>query len=150
MKRKGLVGLVLGVLFVSLFCTLGFAQEAVINLDATQYGTELEAVVNLTNSGEIVAAQFDILYDEEALEPVTGAEINDALSSSGFNLQTARPSPGIIRAVIIPPITSPLPVLPNGTLAKVSFSLLSDKAPAPVLSNVVLSDAIGKNVAVSR
>ena len=141
MKRKGLVGLVSGVLFVSLFCTSGFAQETVLNLNATQHGTELDAVVNLTNSGNAVAAQFDIVYDEEALEPVTGVEINDALSSSGFNLQTARPSPGIIRAVIIPPITSPLPPLPDGTLAKVGFSLLSDKAPVPVLSHVVLSDA---------
>ena len=141
MKSKGLIGLVLGVLFVSLFCTLGFAQEAVLNLDITQHGTELEAVVNLTNSGEIVAAQFDIVYDKEALEPVTEVEIGDALSSSGFNVSTARPSPGIIRILIIPPITSPLPTLPDGALAKVSFSLLSDKAPAPVLSNVVLSDA---------
>jgi hypothetical protein len=118
MKRKGLVGLVLGVLFVSFFCTLGFAQEAVINLDTTQHGTELEAVVNLTNSGEIVAAQFDIVYDKEALEPVTEVEIGDALSSSGFNVQTGRPSPGIIRVVIIPPLTSPIPVLPNGTLSQ--------------------------------
>ena len=150
MKRKGLAGLVLGVLFVSLFCTLGFAQEAVINLDATQYGTELEAVVNLTNSGEIVAAQFDIVYDRQALEPVTEIEIGDALSSSGFNVSTARPSPGVIRVVIIPPITSPLPVLPNGTLAKASFSLLSDEPSVLVLSNVVLSDATGKNVATDR
>ena len=150
MIRKGMVGLVLGVFMVFISCPLAWAQKAILSLDTTQYGTELEAVVNLTNSGEIVAAQFDILYDEEALEPVTGAEINDALSSSGFNLQTARPSPGIIRVVIIPPITSPLPPLPDGTLAKVSFSLLSDKAPAPVLSNVVLSDADSKNVAASR
>ena len=150
MKRKGLVGFVLGVLFVSIFCTLGFAQEAVISLDTTRYGTELEAVVNLTNSGNAVAAQFDIVYDRQALEPVTEVEIGDALSSSGFNVSTASPSPGIIRVLIIPPITSPLPVLPDGTLAKVSFSLLSDKAPVPVLSNVVLSDAIGKNVAASR
>jgi hypothetical protein len=92
-----------------------------------------------------VAAQFDIVYDIQALEPVREVEIGDALSSSGFNVSTAMPSPGIIRVVIIPPITSPLPVLPDGTLAKVKFSKLSDKAPAPVLSNVVLSDATGKN-----
>jgi hypothetical protein len=101
----------------------------------------LEAVVNLTNSGNAVAAQFDIVYDRQALEPVTEVETGDALSSSGFNVSTARPSPGIIRVVIIPPVTSPLPLLPDGELAKVSFSQLSDKAPVPVLSNVVLSDA---------
>jgi hypothetical protein len=148
MKRKGLVALVLGVLFVSLFCTLGFAQEATLKLNATQYGNELEAVVNLTNSGNAVAAQFDIVYDRQSLEPVAEIEIGDAISSSGFNVSTAMPSLGIIRVLIIPPITSPLPVLPNGTLAKVDFSLLSDKAPVPVLSNVVLSDATGKNTAV--
>jgi hypothetical protein len=150
MKRKGLVGLVLGGSLCILFCTLGFAQEATLNLDTTQYGTELEAVVNLTNSGNAVAAQFDIVYDRQALEPVTETEIGDALSSSGFNVSTARPSPGIIRIVIIPPITSPLPTLPDGAVAKVNFSILSDKAPVPVLSNVVLSDANGKNLATDR
>jgi hypothetical protein len=127
MKSKGMVGLVLGVLFVFISCPLAWAQETILNLDATQYGTELEAVVNLTNSGNAVAAQFDIVYDIHALEPVTEVEIGDALSSSGFNVSTARPSSGIIRVVIIPPITSPLPVLPDGTLAKVSFSLLSSQ-----------------------
>lgn len=144
MKTKGLARLVLVVLFIFISCPLGWAQQAILKLDATQHGNELEAVVNLTNSGEAVAAQFDIVYDRQALEPVTEVEIGDALSSSGFNVSTAMPSPGIIRVVIIPPITSPLPLLPDGTLARVSFSLLSDRAPVPVLSNVVLSDASGK------
>jgi hypothetical protein len=109
MIRKGLVTLVLGVLFVFISCPLAWAQQAILNLNATQHGTELEAVVNLTNSGNAVAAQFDIVYDKEALEPLTEVEIGDALSFSGFNVSTASPSAGIIRVVIIPPITSPLP-----------------------------------------
>jgi hypothetical protein len=64
MIRKGLVTLVLGVLFVFISCPLAWAQQAILNLNATQHGTELEAVVNLTNSGNAVAAQFDIVYDQ--------------------------------------------------------------------------------------
>jgi hypothetical protein len=35
MKRKGLAGLVLGVLFVFISCPLAWAQEATLNLNTT-------------------------------------------------------------------------------------------------------------------
>jgi len=150
MIRKGMVGLVLGVFMVFISCPLAWAQKAILSLDTTQYGAELETVVNLSSGGEVATAQLDIVYDQNSLTLAGDIVPTEAVSSAGFKLMAKEVSPGRIRVVIIPPITSPLPVLPNGTLAKVSFFLLSDEPSVLVLSNVVLSDATGKNVATDR
>ncbi|MDL1958672.1 MAG: hypothetical protein LWX01_03655 [Deltaproteobacteria bacterium] len=116
------------------------AQEAVIKINNNLSGNYLETKVCFTNNTEAVAAQFDIVYDSDGLTPLGEIVGETVLSERGFSINTKEISPGRMRVIISPPIKIPLPLLPDGCLIHLNFSVKVETVNLPSFSNVILSN----------
>jgi len=145
--KKNLVGSTMALVFILFFVATTLAQEVRLELFSTQNETQLKTTIYFVNNGEVVAAQFDIIYDSEGL--TSGKVLGEvSLGERGFTLNAKEISPGRIRVIIIPPIKSPPPLLPNGPLTRLSFLIERENVEFPSLSDVILSNAKAERLGV--
>ena len=137
-------------LFLTLTLLLVFFNKVVsqntlyIGVEEANTETAFDLPISLDNTDEIVAIQFDINFNDDAIELLTGHQLTSRASSHTLGVST--PSPGVIRVLIY-----------SGTNASISGStgdlvilkLKSKTLPGDFIlnySNVVVSSPTGSSI----
>lgn len=76
--------------------------------------------VTFTNSGSVVALQFDLQYSATTF---TSGALSSGAALSPHLLYSSSPSSGVLRVVIIPPVTSSLPGTHDGVLLNIPLTI---------------------------
>ena len=157
MKKTYLSMVIVLSVLLSIFLNLNLAYGEIslsITNKTANPGSTVSVPVVLANNNSVVSLQFDILFNSSDLgidnvsKPVVSG---DALQGTNFNVSSKLIESGRIRVIITPPIESPLPVIPNGTIVtipiKVNPNITNDNETLE-FDKVSASDANGSSVSI--
>jgi len=152
MKRIFLLVAVVSFLFLFSFVNIHFAYgEASLSITSKAANPESKVSVPivLSNNDSIVSLQFDVVFNNLDLEVSNSskpAEPGNALKGTNFSISSKLVEPGRVRVIITPPLQSPLPLIPDGTIVIISMKVkqnISGSKETINFDKVSTSDANG-------
>lgn len=145
--------LIFGMLMVSAFCSLGWAQSLELASTGDPGGTAAIAVNYNPEGARVVALQFDLQFDTKRLNAAAlQVSRGKALAAdNGFDFRQIQP--GTLRVIVYPPVRQQMPALAGGQLVSIQFPGLDKLALGEadlrfVPGSIVLSDAAAKKIDV--
>jgi len=125
-KERLVIILVLAML---LMAVPAFAQPDIsLNPATGKPGDTVTIPVQFTNNGSVVGLQFDLQYNSAVLDP---GSLTAGSNLSPHALSSSSPSSGVIRLLITPPVTKPLPPVNDGVIVSIPFTISSGASAGP-------------------
>lgn len=119
-----------------------FAQPDLTVGSATGRPGEIVTLpVTFANNGTVVAMSFDITFNPVLVTPGT---VTPGVALAPHTVATNIPTPGTLRILVSPPIVNPLPIVKNGVLLTVSWTISASAIQANIplnLGNVAFGNA---------
>lgn len=142
--NKGLLRVLVLVLFSMVLTATGYAQSLSIGSGSGAQGDTLTIPITFTNAADAaVGTNFDVTFDP-ALVSITGVAAGSALTGTAFTFNSSFPSAGTARVLVTPPLVSPFPVLPSGQIAVLTVQIVAASGTAALTGgNAFWSDANG-------